>query len=332
MVDNVLSAQVIAAADGAGGRDVLIRNCTIAGNTLGLSTVMTLLGAADIQDSIIWQPGHTPLGVAHGTLTGSHVLTNDPPVLAPIIRVIDRNPRFVDPGNGDYHPGAASPAVDFAVAVPGNDIDLDGRPRDRDLINPDAHGLRDLGAYERQQVPLITLNPFFQRGLEGWPEVMPAVSSFDPTGGVGAGGGVSFNWVASDIILSRVTARAQCIHLPAPGSYNLTGIARTSGSLPPSNEQTALLHWEFRRDGDETCTSPPDSGGDFAITSGSSFVQRTLRPMLVVNENQWTPNSSVKVSIVMANTGFVVRNNLRGWFDNVEVFLDTDALFDDGFE
>ncbi|MBK7013774.1 MAG: hypothetical protein IPH43_14995 [Xanthomonadales bacterium] len=41
--------------------------------------------------------------------------------------------------------------MDFAPPVTGDDRDLDNLPRDQDIVGvPDALGVRDLGAYERQ--------------------------------------------------------------------------------------------------------------------------------------------------------------------------------------
>jgi hypothetical protein len=56
---------------------------------------------------------------------------------------------FVDAAARDYHLAFGSPGVDFAPAA--GSVDLDGHPRDVDLVEvPNAFGPRDIGAYERQ--------------------------------------------------------------------------------------------------------------------------------------------------------------------------------------
>ncbi|MCL4198352.1 MAG: right-handed parallel beta-helix repeat-containing protein [Phycisphaerales bacterium] len=71
---------------------------------------------------------------------------------------IDLNPRFVDPGNGDYRLGDGSPCIDAgnnALVPPESEFDLDGLPRFvNDLGMPDmgegTAPIVDMGCYEFQ--------------------------------------------------------------------------------------------------------------------------------------------------------------------------------------
>lgn len=328
---NQLSGQALAISDD----NTLIRNCTIAGNTIGLSTVMTITGRLDLQDSIVWQPGKFALGATHGTLTGQGIVTNDPASLVPLIRLVNRDPRFVDPGVADFRLTAASPAVDFSPATTGADVDADDRAHDVDLPVGDDFGPRDLGAYERPNLPPLVLNGQFPTDLRLWSEVLPGISSHDA-----ATGQMAVDWQDpnSTSAFVRVTARQQCVFLPMPGRYRLGGFARTGGSLPPFTVQTAKLHWALRRDGGDACTqgpvSVPEAEGDLAITSGTALVFASTGDEIEIPPSLWTPNSSLTISMVMQSSAATAtpRTRMQGWFDNVTLDLDTVAIFADGFE
>jgi hypothetical protein len=142
-----------------------------------------------------------------------------------------------------------------------------------------------------------------------------------------------FDWVADPVIQSRVTARTQCIHLPLPGTYRLNGHARSAGSLPGISVRTTLLHWEFRRDGGESCTSgAPNASGDLPITSSTGWTTAAAPAVIAVPGSEWTRNSSISVSMVMAGSGLTPPSTLRGWFDRIRLTLDSDTLFRDSFE
>jgi hypothetical protein len=327
IADNVLTARAIAS-----DARVNFLNLTIAGNTQGFGDVMRLTNSILLRDSIIWQPGKQALGGPHGTLDGFNVLTNDPASL-PIPGAFNLDPRFIDPGRGDYRLRAASPAID--AANPESDpLDLDALPRHQDLPVPNGFGPRDLGAYERPSVDPLVINGDFLTDIALWDVVTPGVSNFDPgenAAGVSEGGSMSFDFVQQPVIAGRVESRAQCVHLPLPGTYRPSAFARTTGSLPTS-AQFAVLHWELRRDGGESCSGgPPDAQGDIRITSGSAWVSSGTPAAIFIAPGEFTRNSSIRISTVMETTAPVPRR-LTGWFDRFRLTLSTNELFKDSFE
>lgn len=327
---NQLTARLIA-ADTA-----LIDSCTMAGNSLALST-LSITARAEIRNSIVWQPGFATLAPAPAVLAGSMLLSND---LVGLPGATDAPPRFIDPPRGDFRLRAASPAVDFAPPVAGDDRDLDGLPHDQDLpIAANLFGTRDLGAYERPTLLPLELNGTFEGDLNQWLEATPGITRFDPaenvSGGAGSGA-LELDYVNSPVVLARVAGRMQCVHLPGPGTYRLNGFARTSGSLPPVNVQSARLQWEFRRIGTEACSSgPADRSGDHVITSGSSFVQPASGAVIAVAPGEWTPTSSIAIATVVQSTGTTASPRLHAWFDGIRLVVDTappPLEFSDGFE
>ena len=127
-----------------------IDGCTFTGNTVGASSVIRSAHPLDLTDSIIDEPGVPTLAYSGdaGDLTVNYVLSDDVSTLPVATGVIQGTPAFVDAMNGDYHLRLTSLGVDFAPADGGSD--LDRLPRDVDLSVPDAYGVRDIGAYERQ--------------------------------------------------------------------------------------------------------------------------------------------------------------------------------------
>jgi hypothetical protein len=123
---------------------------TFAHNTIGGASVFKAINAASIAMTrdIIAEPGHATAST-DGPLTVSYTMSNDISTLPhngnPT--VVANDPLFAGPF--DYRLRAASPAVDFAPASGGTD--LDGMPRAVDLPQEaNKFGPTDLGAYELQ--------------------------------------------------------------------------------------------------------------------------------------------------------------------------------------
>ncbi len=147
------------------GAPAAFDGCTFAANNIGGTNVFAFDTGLSLTRSIVaeasgldvWNPS-----VASG-LTAQYLVLSGPK-LPTDSTVMYADPVFVDPGTGDFHLQATSPAVDYAPT--GNETgstSLDeGYPREVDL--PDVtnrFGARDLGAYE---VPLP--DEIFKNGFE----------------------------------------------------------------------------------------------------------------------------------------------------------------------
>ena len=130
-----------------------ILGCTIAGNFVDSTDLFHIEHRLALNETIIDQPENLTLAFSGvpGGLNVASVLASDISTLPLDPTIISGDPSFVDAANGDYHLLQYSLAVDFAPPVTGDDRDLDNLPRDQDIVGvPDALGVRDLGAYERQ--------------------------------------------------------------------------------------------------------------------------------------------------------------------------------------
>ena len=131
----------------------VIDGCTFARDTIGSPYVFGYSGALTLRNTIF---GELPSRALSATAAGAvaqidYVLADDITTLATGNDVVAGNAQFVDPAHGDYHLGPLSPALDFAPAETGYDIDIERQPRNVDLSGiPNRSGPRDLGAYERQ--------------------------------------------------------------------------------------------------------------------------------------------------------------------------------------
>jgi len=137
-----------------GDGHLTLEGCTLANNVINSTDVIHSEYMLDLHTSIIDQPGNLSLAYSGdpSLLNVSYVLASDSNSLPDDPTISVGVPSFVDPANGNYHLQLASFAVDFAPPVTGDDRDLDGLPRDQNMPGvPDEFGVRDLGAYERQQ-------------------------------------------------------------------------------------------------------------------------------------------------------------------------------------
>ncbi len=192
-----------------------------------------------------------------------------------------------------------------------------------------------MGAYERQSLLPLVLNANFNTDIAHWFNVTAGVSAFDATEnapGSPTGGSMNFNWENTPVAQGRVVSRAQCIHLPLPGNYKLNGFARTTGGTAVSG-QAARLQWELRHDGTEACTTGAvNAQGDLNITGGTAWARAANPATIAISPQDFTRNSSITVSLVMVATGVTFPPGMHGWFDDITLTLDLDALFSNGFE
>ena len=151
------------------GQPFTVDNCTLAQNNIANGYVFHATDSFVVTHSIVYQPGVSTFDYSSGCcLDAGYTLSTEVltfPDGSPFITQSNA-PLFVDAGNADvgkrdYHLRAykqdglvtASPAIDFAPPVAGDDRDLDGAPHDQDVpAVADFQGDRDLGCYEAQPI------------------------------------------------------------------------------------------------------------------------------------------------------------------------------------
>lgn len=321
VTDNAVSQRLFDLQDGSGLR---LADTTVAGNTIGAAAVIGMAGDIELARSIVWQPGKNLLDQSSGLREVAHVVANEAASAGGGPGAIVADPRFIDPALGNYRLRAASPAVDYAPAFAGDDRDADGLPRDADLSpKPNVYGVRDVGAFERRDLSPLVLNRHFDEGLTHWPGGNTSFTTAEDNGGTIPG---SAKVALSNFVGTRVFGAAQCVHLPGPSAYALSGSAKTAGT-----GDAALLHWEYRRDGGEACTAgAPTRSGEFELGSGAQWTSASA----TIPAGEWTSNSSVTVHLVMEDRDGATPPSVTGWFDDIALSptVSPNALFSNGFE
>lgn len=332
--DNNFSLDLIRAV---GGGDVMVVDSTIAQNSLGAAQVLSVNGDFRMERSLLWQPGKTSLVHSGGSRAVQFTQASEAASLGAPGAIQIAGPRFIDPDNGDLRLRAASPAIDFAPPVPGDDRDALGLPRDQRLAGvPRPEGLvRDVGAFERQTLQPLVLNGEFNIDLNHWQPIAGVTATWDGSqnaAGIAGSGSLFVN--EANIPDPRVTVRRQCIHLPGPGRYRLNGWGR-SGIGTPATRDAVLLHWVLRHDGGEACdTGPPNASGEHFLTTANAWTRPELPAEIAISAADWRNNSSLVVSLVVIDRGTTAPPTATGWFDGItlEFFGLDDVILSDGFE
>ena len=167
IADNTLTGELVSLDS---GQDTFaLDRCTVAGNSIGATPVFLVDGfQATLTNSIVDQPGHSTIdfnGPVNG-LTANYVLSTEILELGTRTGVMQGEPTFANPANGDYHLVYGSLGLDFAPAGSGSDLDRKSRTVDLVLVN-DLFGPMDIGAYELQQAPAcIASDILFCNGFE----------------------------------------------------------------------------------------------------------------------------------------------------------------------
>ncbi len=320
-----------------------LNGTTIAGNTIGTGGPQVLGvntgGHASIDTAIIWQPGKLALHNDGDTPQVLDVLSNNISTLigSGSARLIQAEPRFVDPAHGDYSLTAASEAVDFAPAVDGDDRDMFGHRRDLDFaLFYNEYGPRDLGALEREAEQPLVLNGTFDANVNIWPEVTVGASSWDGTQnapGTPAGGALHVLTTGTSI-----SARKQCVHLPGPGTYTLNGWGKSTGSGPFTTGSYVRLGWEYRSAGSETCGGTVTASGNLLLANTGTWRRPATPATIVVSNFAWTTDSSILVYLVVEDgpgSGIAPEAptaTLNGWFDGITLDVLSDRIFANGFD
>jgi len=323
------------AGDGGTG----LQHVTLADNAVGAAYLIHGEGFLGLERTLVSQPGKTTLDGQPGSdTTIANVITND----ATLVGADVAAPRFVDPERGDYNLQAGSVAVDYAPPSTfqlEDGADLNSHTRNLDLPGiPNLAGVSDVGAFEREHFDPLVLNADFDQDLHLWDVIGSAQwdATQNVTGTTGSGS-LKATLGIDDV---RLVARAQCVHLPGPGTYLLNGWGRASHGTPFRNQ--ARLAWELRRNGGTFgCTDgPPDATGEFVLADDTAWHISADGAAIDVTGGIWGNNTSLTVYAVGINGNPIDRGPTHAegggpdaWFDGITLELVAgDSIFTNGFD
>lgn len=294
--------------------DTTVLESTIAGNTITADSVFETSSDFELRNSILYQTGKTSLVRTGGTRTVSDVVASEIASLTAIPdgTIIQADPQFWDPENGDYQLHAASIAVD-AQSFTGSVEDLDGNPRIVDLeVVGNRDGAMDLGAYERQEfLPLVRNHTFVDMRLwqaNGGTFVADSAQA-DGSGGV---------YVAAVGPLGGVVlGPRQCVPLPARGNYGLRGWGKEP-SVTMAVADYPRLEWLLYPTS-TTCSGAVSAVGNIALPSGDNWALSAQTFLNVPNDGYVRPLASVLIQLVAVDYNAVGTNTVDAYFDSIIV-------------
>ncbi len=198
-------------------------------------------------------------------------------------------------------------------------------------------GAGDLGAYEVPSIGNLVLNPGFLVDLRLWPVVTPNVSTWTAPGAAGGPGSALVSYTRGDPSqppAGTLQGLSQCVHIPGPGTYRLTGFAYGDGNGLERDRPS--LRWTLRNNpGGEACSGSASAEGIVPFANASGFVATTSPATIDVPAGAWTDYTNVEVRLAVVEGSLEVLATTSGHFDGI--VLDTtavpvDALFSNGFE
>lgn len=334
IADNTLSKRVLDTYGSATANSLFVDSCTLAHNTVG-EVVIYATRESWLTNNIIDQPSNlvADLSTAPGMSYAANLLVTSTGGLPTANSIVLGDPKFVDAAHGDYHLSLASPAIDFTAADTFfSDSDLDGDPRNVDLPDvPNRYGPRDLGAYEWN--PLIR-NGWFDAGLSSWTLVGGA---WDGTQNA-AGNAGSGSWkMQYDVTPPNGRQQSgpgdyavgeQCVRLPAAGSYLLNGWGKGGGNM--LFHDSAVLTWEYRKNGGADCSGTADATGDITLGSSASWTHPAQAATIDVPAADFHANgTTLKVRLLMRTTW--TQGVSTVWFDGLTLER-SDVIFKNGFD
>lgn len=317
--------------------DYVLDESTIAGNTIGGAVVLRVGDALALKNSIVQQPGKDVFLLDGGdaSVDAANLLVSSCGLISctafPNVTAAASGPRFVDPERGDFRLQAASVAVDFAAARTGEDLDVIGAARSRDLDpKPDLAGARDLGAYERQQLSPLVLNGDFAQDFRLWSTVAPATVVHQASPGAGS---VRISDDAN-VSASEVIGLRQCVPLPGPGFYAFSGLAVGDGLLSTSRDRPRIRWRYFAQTTSNDCTGTPIRSGELSFPNGSSLSPPLNTAVIAAAVGEFNERTQVEIELVAVEGSLGVNDSTGATFDAIRLVATslTDTLFADGFE
>ena len=334
LVNNTVAQALLVTTSRA---NMLIESTTITANTIA-STFPVLFTNSQIGlfRSIIWQPGtRTIQNFLPDKLFASNVLSSDITELPVGPTIISEDPRFKQPAVGDYNLQAASPAVDFSSTINAPSIDLLGYSTGRDIsLKADRFGTRDLGMAELQTAGNLAYGPGFDVDLRGWDFNSYATFSTTNSNATPGSGSVRiFVPQPGGGFPVRSTGASQCVNIPGPGTYTLTGRGLPTGS--GARGTAAIINWVMRTNagGASGCTSGiVASDGDLFLPS--NWALPATPATITITPAQWTSNTTVEIRLDVAQGGVNLSTTLTANFDEISLtgVPNSDYIFANGFD
>jgi parallel beta-helix repeat protein len=180
---------------------------------------------------------------------------------------------FVNPGGGDYHLPAGSPAVDRGITLPAVAVDIEGNPRPQGASS-------DAGAYERAGAPLPTLAIADASVAEGNGGTAPL--SFTVTLSAAAAQSVTVAYATAN-----GTATAPSDYTAASGTITFTPGATTRSVVVPVVGDTTL-----EPDEAFTVSLSSPSGATVADGQATGTIQNDDLPTLAIDDTSVVEGSS----------------------------------------
>lgn len=335
LVNNNVAQALLRTTDRA---EMLIESTTVTANTIAITkSVLQTNNQIELFRSIIWQPGTrtlTNLGGAARLFT-SNVLASDTFGFPFGPTIISEDPRFKQPAVGDYNLQAASPAVDFSSPTNAPGIDLLGYSTGRDIsLKADRFGTRDLGMAELQTAGNLAYGPGFDVDLRGWEfNSYATFSTTNSSATPGSGSVRIFVPQPAGGFPVRSTGVAQCINIPGPGTYTLTGRGLPMGTFTTGT--AAIINWVMRTNagGASGCTSGiVASAGDLVLPG--NWVLPATPATISISPQQWTNNTTIEIRLDVAQGGIGPSLTLTANFDEISLTgaPNSDYIFANGFD
>jgi len=336
LVNNSVAQALLATNDRA---EMLIDSTTITANTIATpNPVLRTNDQIELFRSIIWQPGTrtlTNLGGAARLFT-SNILASDAFGLPFGPTIITEDPRFKQPSVGDYNLQAASPAVDFSSPVNSPPLDILNNPTGQDIsLKADRFGTRDLGMVEMQSAGNLAYGPSFDVDLRGWDfNNLATFNTSNSSAATGSGSMRIFVPQPGGGFAVRSTGASQCVNIPGPGTYTLTGRGLPTGGFAVAT--AAVIKWNMRANpgASSGCMNAGvTSTGDLFLPS--NWALPTTPATITISPAQWTDSTTIEIRLEVAQGGISQSTTLTANFDEISltgVSSGGGLLFADGFE
>lgn len=334
IVGNAVSGSLILNADAPYNchGELLVRASTIAGNAIGGTNVIGSTDHVEVQRSIIWQPGVRVLDA--GSLEADQVqylLASDLAGIPASTLNFTADPRFVDLDHGDFHLQASSPAIDYAPTSSDPEADEQTRSVNLALVpDIDGFGPQDLGADERQSIGNLVRNAEFDEDLHIWTDATPAATNWGGQDHAGSSASGSIE-IFDTSTATRVVGLRQCVGIPGPGVYKLSGFSWIHGDRFLPTPDHAILAWTYHPDSAD-CTGGVFASGESQAPNAADW--RAITPQFIaVAPGDWSPNTTIGIELIQEKTANPIGSDsdlVR--FDGIALVPDTDVIFADGFE